>query len=125
MLYYLAIMRADDPAREQANVEAESGRRVVTTEFIILELGNACCSPADHDDFLTIVEGMRASPLVTIVPLASHLMDLGLQLLAQRPDKGWSLTDCISFVVMQDLGISEALTADRHFEQAGFRALLK
>ncbi len=41
-----------------------------------------------------------------------------------RPDKEWSLTDCISFVVMQDEQIIEALTADRHFEQAGFKVLL-
>jgi len=43
----------------------------------------------------------------------------------RRPDKNWSLTDCISFVVMQDHGITEALTGDHHFEQAGFVALLK
>ena len=41
-----------------------------------------------------------------------------------RPDKEWSLTDCISFEVMAELGLTEALTADHHFEQAGFRALL-
>ena len=46
-------------------------------------------------------------------------------LFAERPDKDWSLTDCISFVVMQEQGICEALTADHHFEQAGFVALLK
>jgi predicted nucleic acid-binding protein len=46
-------------------------------------------------------------------------------LFARRPDKSWSLTDCISFVVMADRGLTEALTGDRHFEQAGFRALLR
>jgi hypothetical protein len=47
------------------------------------------------------------------------------QLLKSRPDKNWSLTDCISFVVMQGRGIKAAFTADRHFEQAGFECLLK
>lgn len=49
----------------------------------------------------------------------------GLGLYAARPDKAWSLTDCISFVVMTDRGLTEALTGDHHFEQAGFRALLR
>jgi uncharacterized protein len=44
---------------------------------------------------------------------------------AARSDKRWSLTDCISFVVMQERGLTEALTADRHFEQAGFSILLR
>jgi hypothetical protein len=52
-------------------------------------------------------------------------MAKGVQLYAQRPDKEWSLTDCISFVVMTQEGIFDALTGDRHFEQAGFVALLK
>ena len=49
----------------------------------------------------------------------------GFDLYARRPDKSWSLTDCISFVVMTDRGLTEALTGDHHFEQAGFRALLR
>jgi len=48
-----------------------------------------------------------------------------VDLFAQRQDKDWSLTDCLSFVVMQDEGITQALTGDKHFEQAGFTALLK
>jgi hypothetical protein len=53
------------------------------------------------------------------------LFEAGTDLYSRRSDKEWSLTDCISFVVMQEQGIGEALTGDRHFEQAGFRALLK
>jgi len=60
-----------------------------------------------------------------VVGLDPHLYQRGINLYAQRPDKEWSLTDCISFVVMSDRGITEALTGDHHFEQAGFRALLK
>nr|MBA2333413.1 nucleic acid-binding protein [Blastocatellia bacterium] len=67
---------------------------------------------------------MRDSARVTIVPLDSNLFDRGLRLMASRPDKNWSLTDCISFVVMKERSLSDALTADRHFEQAGFRALM-
>jgi uncharacterized protein len=62
---------------------------------------------------------------LTIVPAERALMLDGLALYEARPDKEWSLTDCISFVVMKQQGILEAVTADRHFEQAGFVALLK
>ena len=71
-----------------------------------------------------MVAGMRASPRTRIIPLDSRLLQRGLDLLARRADKNWSLTDCISFVVMEEEGIQEALTIDRHFEQAGFKAQL-
>ena len=60
-----------------------------------------------------------------IVPAEAKLFEQGVEFYHRRPDKAWPLTDCISFVVMTDLGIREALTGDHHFEQAGFRALLK
>jgi hypothetical protein len=59
------------------------------------------------------------------VPASRELFDSGWALYQDRPDKDWSLTDCISFVAMRERGIIEALTGDHHFEQAGFRALLK
>ena len=123
--FYLALLREGDPIHEAALAYAISNRPIVTTEFILLELGNACARAADHADFLAQVAGMRASRRVRIIPLDSRLLDRGPQRMAERQDKDWSLTDCISFVVMQDEGIQEAVTADRHFEQAGFIALLK
>jgi hypothetical protein len=87
-------------------------------------LGNACARAEDHADFLTLLSGIRASPRTRIVPLDSRLLQRGLDLFAERPDKNWSLTDCISFVVMQDEGLTEAFTGDGHFEQAGFKVLL-
>jgi uncharacterized protein len=67
---------------------------------------------------------MRASSRTAIVPLQPQLRQRGLDLFASRADKNWSLTDCTSFVVMYDQAIHESLTSDRHFEQAGFKALL-
>jgi hypothetical protein len=123
--FYLALLRADDPAHAQALTSVTLNQPIVTTEFILLELGNACARAEDHADFLAHVAGMRASPRIRIIPLDSCLLNRGLERMATRPDKDWSLTDCISFVVMEDEGIKEALTADRHFEQAGFTVLLK
>jgi uncharacterized protein len=68
---------------------------------------------------------LEADQKAEIVLPGPALWQRGIELYAERPDKGWSLTDCISFVVMQDRGITDALTADHHFEQAGFTALLK
>jgi uncharacterized protein len=123
--FYLALLRADDPAHDRALAESRVNRSIVTTEFILLELGNACARAEDHADFLALVEGIRASPRMAVLPLDPRLLSRGLGRMASRPDKDWSLTDCVSFVVMEDEGIREALTADRHFEQAGFTALLK
>lgn len=60
-----------------------------------------------------------------IVPPTQELFVRGIDLYARRPDKERGLTDCISFLVMQEQGITHALTADHHFEQAGFTMLLK
>ena len=66
----------------------------------------------------------QASPSVEIIPASSHLFNAALELYRSRPDKDWGLTDCASFVAMGERGLSEALTTDEHFRQAGFRALL-
>jgi predicted nucleic acid-binding protein len=63
-------------------------------------------------------------PNATIVAATHERFEEGIALCSYRMDKDWSLTDCISFIVMQNQGLTDALTADRHFEQAGFRALL-
>ena len=123
--YYLALLDKAEPGHQRALTESNPSRTIVTTEFILLELGSACARAEDHADFLALVAGMRASPRVRIVPLTSGLFNRGLDLMRQRTDKNWSLTDCISFVVMGDEGLHEALTGDQHFEQAGFKALLK
>ena len=123
--FYLALLNDADPAHDRALSESKLSRIIVTTDFILLELGNACARAEDHDDFLALVAGMRASSRVKIVPLSSELLNRGLELMRERSDKDWSLTDCISFIVMDAEEVREALTGDQHFEQAGFKLLLK
>ena len=123
--FYLALLNDSDPGHELALLESKVSRQIVTTEFILVELGNACARAEDHADFLALVAGMRASPRVKIIPVSSELLARGLELMRERSDKDWSLTDCISFVVMEMVQLQEALTGDQHFEQAGFKALLK
>jgi predicted nucleic acid-binding protein len=120
--FYLALLDDADPHHGRALSESKRFRTILTTEFILLELGNACARAEDHADFLALVAGMRASQRVKIVPLSSELLNRGLERMRERNDKDWSLTDCVSFIVMDDEGLQEALTGDRHFEQAGFKA---
>ncbi len=93
---------------------------ITTTEYVLVEVANFFCSAGARPLFLSLVEVLRATRTTIIVPSSSSLFAQGIELFAKRPDKEWSLTDCISFEVMAELG----LTADHHFEQAGFRALL-
>ncbi len=121
---YLALLDERDPAHERAVAQSRTKQTILTTEFVLLELGNACARAEDHADFLALLAGIRASPRTRIIQLDSRLLQRGLDLFADRPDKNWSLTNCISFVVMEDEGVTKALTGHNHFAQAGFKALL-
>lgn len=123
--FYLALLDERDPLHRPALAESRVNRPILTTEFILLELGNACSRAEDHADFLALLGGMRTSPRTVIIPLDSGLLQRGLDLFAGRPDKDWSLTDCTSFAAMTEKGLQDALTADHHFQQAGFRPLLR
>jgi uncharacterized protein len=93
--------------------------------WVLTEVGDALATPGRRESFLRLLAALHADPTCTIVPPTQSLFDQGIALYGERPDKGWSLTDCISFVVMRQQGITEALTGDRHFEQAGFTTLLE
>ena len=80
--------------------------------------------PANRAAFIQFTQDLRNDPDATLVPADQKWFDKGLLLFAGRLDKKWSLTDCISFVVMQELGLSAALTGDGDFVQAGFRKLM-
>ena len=96
----------------------------VTTEAVLVEIGNALSRRAWRAVGVATLDRLRNSPEIEIVPVTSALLDRAIALYSARPDKEWGLTDCISFVVMQDRGLIYALTADRHFEQAGFQNIL-
>ena len=74
---------------------------------------------------IQLLESLEADPNVEIVLLTNDLYIAAFNLFKQRKDKEWGLVDCLSFIVMQNRGITDALTADTHFQQAGFQALLK
>jgi predicted nucleic acid-binding protein len=107
-----------------AYLDAYAGR-LVTTEWVLIELADALSAPTARLTAVTFLQAVRADPLFDIIGYDPAVYRAGFELFADRPDKAWSLTDCISFAVMTQLGLSEALTADHHFEQAGFRAVFK
>ena len=124
--YFFALANEKDPAHEKAKSFLTAFRgRLVTTGWVLTELGDGLASPLNRPSFLAIEESLRTEPNITLLPCGDELLRAGIELFRHRMDKFWSLTDCISFVVMQREGITEALTGDHHFEQAGFTALLK
>ena len=99
--------------------------RLLTTEWVLVELADALSAPSARSTATTFLRAVRADPSFEIVGYDPAVYEAGFHLFANRPDKGWSLTDCISFAVMTERKISEVLTADHHFEQAGFQAVFK
>jgi uncharacterized protein len=98
---------------------------IVSTEWILLEVADAMSDPKNRNAAAEFIRAVRADSGMTILGYDRVLHERGFALYASRPDKAWSLTDCISFVAMEMEDLTEALTGDRHFEQAGFVALLK
>lgn len=97
---------------------------LVTTEFVLLEVADALSSPTIRVKAINFINGLRQLRILQIVPISHELFINGWTLYSQRSDKGWGLTDCISFVVMNQQQITTAFTSDRHFEQAGFVKLM-
>jgi predicted nucleic acid-binding protein len=123
--FFLAILNPADPHYPRAMVASRMDRRHrVTTDWVLLEIGDALCKSGNRDTFVRFYDWIQQHPGTTVIPASRQLLEDGIQLYRYRRDKDWPLTDCISFVVMEDEGVQEALTGDRHFEQAGFKALL-
>jgi len=127
--YAIALSSPTDQFHARALELAEQlealGTRLVTTRAVWLEIGNALSKQRYRQAAVQLLDALEADPTVDIVPLLEPLYARGMQLYRTRPDKEWGLTDCVSFLVMQDRGLTEALTTDEHFQQAGLRALLR
>ncbi len=124
--FYVATLNPRDARHEQAlDCARQVLGKVVTTEYVLVELGNWLSRSGDRALFITFWEELSKDQRNVIVPGSTDLLGKGVELYRKRADKDWSLTDCISFVVMREKRLSGALTADHHFEQAGFTILLR
>jgi predicted nucleic acid-binding protein len=105
--------------------QLENGKhRLVTTRGVVLEIGNALSRQRLRATAIHFLARLRNDPSIEVIEVDGELFEAGFDLYRRRSDKEWSLTDCLSFVVMWERRIADALTADRHFRQAGFRPLL-
>ncbi|MCY3016184.1 MAG: PIN domain-containing protein [Planctomycetota bacterium] len=98
---------------------------IVTTEWVLLEFADAFSLSSVKPFAIEAIKRIHRLPMFVVVGYDLAVYQAGFDLYEARPDKDWSLTDCISFAVMTQRGLSEALTADHHFEQAGFRAVFR
>lgn len=127
--YAVALVVEQDQYHTKARALAaqikEEELRLVTTRSVLIEIGNYLAKAHRRGAGIAFLEQVERDPAAEIVPVTEELFRAAFALYKERHDKAWGLTDCISFVVMRDRGITDALTTDRHFEQAGFKALLR
>ena len=126
--YFIALLFPRDQHRDSAYraIEEFRGYRVITTEMVLVELFAAASRRGAQFRAVIVdyVSRLRTDPNVTIIPQTSQQFDAAAQLFAQRLDQRFSLTDCASFLAMEERGISQALTFDTDFQAAGFGTAL-
>lgn len=125
----IAIGNTRDSFHSQAvrirNELKQFGRNFVTTNAILLEFGNAFSQVNLRPTAVKLIEAIRSSSKWKCVSTDDTLVERGFQKFKKINDKEWGLVDCISMIVSKDNEINEIFTTDHHFEQAGFKILLK
>jgi predicted nucleic acid-binding protein len=126
-VFIQALLNKHDQYHDQAKLflpRMRAASEVWLTEAILVEVGNAL-SAINRTAAVQFIQQCYKTTNMHVVTVNTQLLTTALQLYQSRPDKDWGLTDCISFVVMQEQNLVEAATADIHFVQAGYRALLR
>jgi predicted nucleic acid-binding protein len=127
--YWIALLSTRDQwSRVVREFSATlGGAAIVTTEEVLVELASHFSGASSHAREATsaMIRSVPADPNVMVVPQSHESFLAGLALYEARPDKGYSLVDCVSMATMLSLAIEEALTADRHFGQEGFAVLFQ
>jgi uncharacterized protein len=124
--FYIALLNPADQHHAAAVAAATAlNCRLVTTTWVLVEVADALSAPVIRQQVMKLLNHVLADPNTVVIPADSQSFQRGLELYGRRPDKSWSFTDCASFAVMSERGITEAYTGDHHFEQAGFVCLMK
>jgi uncharacterized protein len=126
--FWMALSRKRDQHNRHAvawnQFVIRTGSSIVTTEAVLWEWLNGLSDASTRG---VAAEGYRRAHTdarIEVVPFQAELIDSAVQLYRTRPDKDWSLTDCLSFVVMERRHLTEALTTDGHFEQVGLKVMM-
>jgi predicted nucleic acid-binding protein len=127
--YWIALITPDDELHERAATfhAALANHQIVTTHLVLNEVLNPRSGTNQQHRLAAVqlVDQIKGNPRMHIELQTPELFEQALDRLRQRLDKEWSITDCASFLVMERLGIWQALTGDHHFEQAGFFVILR
>ncbi len=127
--YWIAMLNHKDQhaARARAASERLGRHGIMTSEMVLTEVTNSLAGFGENARAAVtdLIREMRADPAVTIIPQTTDLFQQALEFYATHKDKQWGLTDCSSFCIMRERRIRDALAYDKHFEQAGFAALLR
>jgi predicted nucleic acid-binding protein len=127
--YWIALLTPRDGLHKEAHrlYATLTGTEIVTSEWVLIELLNGFAPQGPHLRCVVsdAVAALRTNPKVVVEPQIREAFDEALQLYCDRPDKDWSMTDCSSFLITRRYGTDSALTYDKHFEQAGYKALLR
>ena len=103
----------------------QTHERRLVTDWVLVETMNLLSWPAERAKAHALLKLVRTSPDWLVIPANADAFESGVRLHREREDKSWSLTDCLSFAAMEQHGVRTALAYDGHFEQAGFKALLR
>ena len=126
--FFVAYLRPRDlhhaSAVDRLRQHLEAGDILVTSQFVLMESGGGLNTQGLRTVFVQFVHELMDSTCFIIVGASELLFTQAWSLFASRPDKEWSMVDCSSFVIMDEKGITDAVTADRHFTQKGYRILL-
>jgi predicted nucleic acid-binding protein len=127
--YWIALLNPHDGLHQKALTLSRRfvGHQIVTTEMVLVEILNGFANSGEYlrKKAIQIVDALRTNRQVTIIPQTTRQFENALQRYRRAGDKSWSITDCASFDAMEQSSVSAAITHDRHFEQAGFTALLR
>lgn len=122
--FFIGLMNPRDALAETAQEQAaQLSRRLVTSWWVMVETANFLRSRENRSLFGELLDRLNRSDQAVIVATSDELLQRVIDLYRNRDDKTWSLTDCTSFVIIQYYNITEALTSDHHFRQAGFMPL--